>query len=165
MSRSRRVSFQSGLPRSHVFGISSITRNFRTARSTIVAVTSSVFASSSTSVPTWPGRRSSGGANSTGPSPFSNRGTAWVSAPTGPPITWSTCEPAKRMSRPRLHTSQENPPIRTASRPRDPPTEAGVRLNARSRLHRSSRIGAVLATVPAGRATTTDIAVYAPRSS
>ena len=39
-----------------------------------------------------------------------------------------------------------------------PPTLVGVRANALSSDQRSSRIGAVLATVPAGSATTTDIA-------
>jgi len=40
----------------------------------------------------------------------------------------------------------------------------GVMLNARERLHRSSRIGDVLVTVPPGNATTTDIAVNEPAS-
>ncbi len=144
--------FQSALPSIHVLGISSITRYLRTARSTIVALTSSVFASSSISVPTWPGRRSSGGANSTTSTFFSNSGTGCVSASAGPPITWSICEPLNRTSRPRRHIMNPSPPTTRTSSPIPPPTVTGVRLNALSRLQRSSRIGAVLSTVPGGSA-------------
>ena len=69
------VSFQSAFPKTPSFGISSMTRYLRTARSTMVAVTSSGFAAKSTSVPTWPGRSPSGGTNSTGVSVCSISGS------------------------------------------------------------------------------------------
>ena len=48
-------------------------------------------------------------------------------------------------------------------RPPAAPTVAGVRSNARSNDQRSSRIGAVLATVPGGSATTIENGLYAGR--
>ena len=62
-----------------------MTRYLRTARSTMVAVTSSGFAAKSTSVPTCPGRRPSGGTNSTGVSVCSISGSISSESPTGRP--------------------------------------------------------------------------------
>src|SRR3954453_21127953 len=123
-SASERTSRQSGLPKKPSFGTSWICRNPRTARSTIVALTSSVFACSSISVPTWPGLMPSGGANSTGPSASASpRGTG-SDSPEGLPMIWSTCEPRYRRSRPRLQARNPNPAMPTTARPAPPPPRA-----------------------------------------
>jgi hypothetical protein len=111
-------------------------------------------------VPISPGRTLRG-ANSTGPR-LSNSGGLRL-GPDRPPITWSTCEPTNR-GRDRDASEPAKPTI-TAASSTDPPTVSGVRSKARLKLHRSSRIGAALATVPGGSATTTDIAVNAPSPS
>ena len=129
-----------------------------------MAVTSRVFARSSSSVPICPGRRSSGGANSTGAdaSP-SKSGTLWAS-PVGFPITWSTWPPRHRRSRPR-------PPdqiAEAADREREQPARgrAGRRRQAKARAgdQRSRSRGSGAGTAPFGRLTTTVIPWYGWRS-
>ena len=93
-----------------------------------MAVTSSGLACSSMSVPTWPGRRPSGGTNSTGIGSRRSSGTR-SSAPVALPNATSIGDPAKRRSRPACGA----PAAPNAERPRAasrPPADAeGVRAH------------------------------------
>ena len=149
-SFSSRMRFQSALENNPLSGISWIIRKPRPARSTIVAVTSTTFARSSISVPIWPGRTSSGGANSTGASASpSPKGTA-SSSPVGDPMTWSIGEPRNRRSRPSRDHIRKSAPPRRARTASDAAIVPGFTLKARSAAQRSSRIGWGSGTTPFG---------------
>ena len=79
------------------------------------------------SVPICPGRRSSGGANSTGADAAARTAARLAPSPVALPITWSTGEPTNRRSRPRAPQEQPTEPRHRAGRGghRKPPV-AGV---------------------------------------
>ncbi len=131
---------QSGLPNHPSLGISWIIRKPRTARSTIVAVTSSMFARSSIRVPIWPGRMPSGGANSTGAdAPPSNTAARPGPRPSRSPSPGRPGRPSERRSRPPRHQSAPRPPSSSASSPTPPGTVTRCRRERSARTTSAPR--------------------------
>ncbi|GIU90500.1 MAG: hypothetical protein KatS3mg010_1599 [Acidimicrobiia bacterium] len=94
----------------------------------MVAETSIRLARSSRSVPICPGRRPSGGTNSTGPASLPPSGIG-SSAPDALPNAASTGEPVKRRSRPARQASAATAPSPRALSSAAPPTVARFTAN------------------------------------
>ena len=120
----------------------------------MVAVTSSGLATKSTNVPICPGRRPSGGTNSTGVS-LSCSGARSSGVPGFAANAASTAEPRYRRSRPTTNTSTPMSPRISSSIPPEMPAVAGVARKAEPTLNRSSRIGVGGGTAPLGIPTVT----------